>query len=68
MKIRTKDDAEFHRKSETYSKNKFVCKNCGHKQLVPIFMGKNLCDCCGRWVFRNSKDEFKFRMKENLNK
>ncbi len=68
MKIITKDDAEFERKTIAYSKNKFVCKECGHKQLVPVFMGKNLCDCCGRWVFRNPKDEFEYRMKEKLKK
>lgn len=56
------------RKSEVYSQNKFKCKHCGHKQLIPKFMKKNLCDWCGHWVFRNEKDEFMFRMNEKLKK
>ena len=53
-------------KSNCYQANKFACKNCGHKQLVPVFMGKNICDWCGNYVFREEKDEFKYRLKEKL--
>lgn len=53
-------------KAEVYNQNKFPCKHCGHKQLVPNFMKRNLCDWCGHWVFRNDKDEFEFRMQEQI--
>ena len=68
MKVLTKSDKEFKRKSEVYSQNKYQCKHCGHKQLIPNFMEKNLCDWCGFWVFKNEKDEFLFRMKEKIKK
>lgn len=55
-------------KADCYQANKYVCKKCGHKQLVPKFMEKNLCDWCGTYVFREEKDEFKFRIKERLMK
>ena len=48
-------------------KHKYKCK-CGHK----VFMDKNktkaVCDWCGRYVFKNKKDEFNYRMKEALKK
>lgn len=55
-------------KVNCYKANQYECKNCGHKQLVPKFMEKNLCDWCGVYVFREEKDEFKFRLKERLMK
>ena len=66
MKIRTKQDREFERQTIVFSANKFKCKHYGHKQLIPNFMKKNLCDWCGHWVFRNEKDEFEYRMKEQM--
>lgn len=65
-KYRTKDDKQFKRSSEVYSQNKYPCKHCGHKQLIPKIMEKNLCDWCGFWVFKNEKDEFKYRMDEQI--
>lgn len=61
-------EEELQKQQEEISKHKYVCKHCGHKQLVPNYMEKNLCDWCGYWVFRNDKDEFKFRMNERLKK
>ena len=68
MRIRTKDDLEYQKYMESRQKHKYVCKHCGHKQLIPNFMKQNLCDWCGYWVFRNDKDEFKFRMSEQMKK
>lgn len=68
MRIRNKADEEFQRGMRTTQQHQYVCKHCGHKQLIPNFMDKNLCDWCGYWVFRNDKDEFKFRMSEQMKK
>lgn len=47
MRIRTKDDLEYQKYMESRQKHKYVCKHCGHKQLIPNFMKQNLCDWCG---------------------
>lgn len=64
MVIRTKADEEYQRRSDAYAENEFKCKNCGHKVVVTKNAGKNLCSCCNNYVFRDSKEEFKYRMNE----
>ena len=44
-------------------KLKVKCK-CGHTQTV--FKDKTICDWCGSWIFRDKKDEFKYRMLEKI--
>ena len=47
------------------TKNKISCE-CGHK----IFLYKKdklICSWCGRYVFKNKRIEFKYRIKEKLN-
>ena len=42
------------------------CK-CGHS----VLLGKNkriICTFCGRWVFKDKKDEFEYRLRERLRK
>ena len=68
MKVRTKADAEYQRRNDVYAENEYKCKNCGHKVVVTKSSGKNLCSCCNKYVFRNPKDEFEYRMKEKLKK
>lgn len=57
---------EFNRMAEEYTKVKYQCKNCGHKEIIPYWLEKQLCSYCGRYVFRNKKDEFMYRMREKL--
>lgn len=66
MKKLTKADLEFERGLHTRQEHKYKCKRCGHKQLIPGYMQKNLCDECNNWVFRDPKDEFKYRMSEKI--
>ena len=68
MKIRTKDDLEYKKYMESRQKHKYVCKHCGHKQLITNQMDKTICDWCGYWIFKSNQDEFKFRMQEQLKK
>lgn len=68
MKIRTKDDLEYKKYMESRQKHKYVCKHCGHKQLITNQMKKTVCDWCGNYIFKNEQDEFKFRIQEQLKK
>lgn len=65
---RTKDDLWYNKVVNAYNEIKYECKNCGHKQLILPHREKEICDICGRYVFKNNKDEFKFRFKEALKK
>ena len=47
---------------EERAKYKIKCK-CSHTVVIPPFKDKVLCSYCGRYVFRNKKDEFMFRLK-----
>lgn len=57
---------EFNNMSNNYAKVKYQCKKCGHKVVIPKWVDKQLCDWCGHYVFKNEKDEFKYRIKEKL--
>lgn len=48
---------------QTYTDNTFKCK-CGHSVVVSNRIKKVVCNHCGRYVFRNKKDEFMYRLKE----
>ena len=56
---------EYDRMTKEYSKVKYQCK-CGHKVVIPNWWNKNICKHCGRYVFKNKKDEFEYRLKEKL--
>lgn len=56
--------------AEAKYKMKKTCPNCGRKMHFYAFEKKDkiLCDWCGRYVFKNKKAEYDYRMKELLNK
>lgn len=60
---RTKADKEYQRVSDEYDKIKYKC-SCGHKTMIPKWVDKQVCDWCGRYVFKTKQDEFKFRLQE----
>lgn len=60
-----KDNEEFQRQSDEYAKVKVQCK-CGHKTVIPFRVDKQICRWCGHYVFRDKKEEFKYRMKEKM--
>lgn len=41
------------------------CK-CGHS--VEIYHEKRICTHCGKYVFKNKEDEFKYRLNEKIRK
>lgn len=59
-------DKELDKLADERRKLKVKCKRCDH--LVIVKGDKALCDYCGHYIFKNSKEEFKYRMKERLKK
>lgn len=47
--------------------NTYKCK-CGHSVEIRPYIKKALCHWCNKWVFKNKKDEFKFRLEEQRRK
>ena len=47
--------------------NTYKCK-CGHSVTIRPGLKKVLCNWCNRYVFKNKEDEFKYRVKEQMNK
>lgn len=43
----------------------FKCP-CGHS--VEVFRDRRVCNHCGRLIFKNKEDEFKYRLREKLNR
>lgn len=56
---------EWKRMTDNLDKVKYRC-NCGHRIIIPKAMDKKVCDWCGNYVFKNKKDEFKYRVKEKI--
>ena len=49
------------------AKSKRVCKNCGHT-AYNFKEDRIICSYCGKWIYKNDKIEFRYRMKEGLKK
>lgn len=47
------------------SSHRYYCK-CGHTVIIRPCETKILCHWCNRYVFKNEKDEFLYRMKEAM--
>lgn len=43
----------------------YTC-NCGHRVLILPQKDKVLCNWCKHYVFKNKRDEFKYRMNEKI--
>ncbi len=43
------------------------CK-CGHSIFMPVYVKKTICKHCGNLVFRDSKDEFEYRLRKEIRK
>lgn len=56
---------EYQRQSDEYAKVKVQCK-CGHKTVIPVWVDKQICGWCGKFVFRDKKKEFEYRMQEAI--
>lgn len=63
---RTKNYRFMTDKLNEMTRNTFKCE-CGHSVVIIPTRTKKLCSWCGRWVFRSKIEEFKFRVREQLN-
>lgn len=55
-------------KLDSFIKNNLNVKcKCGHS-IDLINKDKTICSHCGKWVFKNKQDEFKYRLNLTLNK
>lgn len=60
-------EEEYERMEHEYDKVKYSC-TCGHRVVIPKWIDKGMCSWCGKYVFKNKKDEFKYRINEKLRK
>lgn len=58
---------EYKRMSDEYDKVKYRCK-CGHRVIIPNWVDKQICGWCGRYVFKNKKDEFNYKLRSMMKK
>ena len=56
---------EMDKMPSNYRKNTYKCK-CGHSIVIAYNCEKVVCSYCGNYVFKNKKDEFKYRMRERI--
>ena len=61
-----KDTKEYERRTDELDKVKIRCEWCGHRVIVPIKVKKRLCTWCGHWVFRDKKEQFKYKLKNAM--
>ena len=61
------DTKRFKRLTQVYDEVKYRCR-CGHRVVIPKGVDKQLCDWCNNYVFKTKQDEFKYRLKEKMNK
>ena len=47
------------------TKNRKLCKVCGHSKLLGL-QNKAICNYCGNYIFKNEEEEFKYRLKEKI--
>ena len=57
---------EFERLTDELDKVKYKCSKCGHKEIIPKWVDKQICSWCGSYVFKDKKEEFKYRLKEKM--
>lgn len=56
---------EIQKYTDEINKHKYLCK-CGKRVYIDRRRKKAVCDWCGRYVFKNKKDEFEYRLKEKI--
>ena len=64
-----KEFKSFKELAETYSKMaelKTRCKRCGCVRLIGNNREKSVCVNCGNYIFKDDKEEFKYRLKESM--
>ena len=57
---------EYNKLVDEFQRLSYKCGKCGRRTYISPKKEKQLCDWCGTYVFRNKKDEFKYRVKERM--
>lgn len=65
LKYNKMNKEELQKYTDELNKHKYLC-SCGRKVYIDRKKEKAVCDWCGKYVFKNKIDEFKYRMKEKL--
>ena len=52
---------------DAYTRNTVYCPHCNHS-ITMINKDRKLCTQCGHYVYKNHKSEFKYKLKEKMNK
>lgn len=70
MAIKPKDFKKQDKIEKAKRSMTIFCPHCGRRVHFYAFekKGKQLCDWCGRYVFKNQKEEFKYRLNEEIKK
>ena len=56
---------EIEKYTSVLSDHRVLCK-CSHSILIPPEVNKVICSWCGKYVFKDKKEEFKYRLKEQM--
>lgn len=59
------DKIKYEQEKKKYDRK---CKHCGYTNRIINRYNKVICKHCGRYVFLNDIDEFKFRIGERIEK
>lgn len=51
-------------KLEDIQKTSYKCR-CGHTVVITNKEGRAICSNCHKWVFKDKRTEFEYRIKEN---
>lgn len=61
-----KDDIKL---QEEHGKHVVYCSHCKWRNhIYKINKGRIICKNCGHWIYENKEYEFKYKMKEVMNK
>ena len=55
------------KKYDKITRDRVICPTCGHSLLFGRF-DKIICSWCRHYVFKDSKTEFEYRLKESINR
>jgi uncharacterized protein (DUF983 family) len=69
MSKKPKDFVDESKIQEAQNSMKKICPHCGRKIHFYAFEKKDrqLCDWCGKYIFKDDKAKFKYRLKEKIN-
>ena len=68
MRLTVRRNDDFSKLADAYLEVVSQCKFCGRKRKIAKNQDKIICDFCGNYIFKDKEAEFKFRLKEKLNK